>query len=61
VSDVLKFEFDGGSWYGIRPSGTEPKLKVYIYTVKDNEKDALDTLEKFEEELRETIREFENK
>lgn len=31
-SNVLKFHFDDGSWYAIRPSGTEPKLKIYIYT-----------------------------
>ncbi|MDI9368356.1 MAG: phospho-sugar mutase, partial [Thermotogota bacterium] len=32
TSDVIKFQFDDGSWYAIRPSGTEPKLKIYIYT-----------------------------
>lgn len=32
-SNVLKFIFSDGSWYAIRPSGTEPKLKVYIYSV----------------------------
>lgn len=52
VSDVLKFKFDDGTWYAVRPSGTEPKLKVYIYTVKSDEGAALDTLKKFEEELR---------
>lgn len=33
VSNVLKFVFDEDSWYAIRPSGTEPKIKVY-YSVK---------------------------
>ncbi|HOK33686.1 MAG TPA: phospho-sugar mutase [Fervidobacterium sp.] len=32
-SNVLKFVLSDGSWYAIRPSGTEPKLKVYIYSV----------------------------
>lgn len=32
-SNVLKFVFSDGSWYAIRPSGTEPKLKIYIYSV----------------------------
>lgn len=29
-SDVLIFRFAKGQWIAIRPSGTEPKLKVYI-------------------------------
>jgi phosphoglucomutase len=33
ASNVLRFFVSDGSWYAIRPSGTEPKLKVYIYTV----------------------------
>ncbi|PNR89600.1 phosphoglucomutase [Petrotoga sp. 9T1HF07.CasAA.8.2] len=37
-SDVLRFWFNDGSWYAIRPSGTEPKLKIYIYS-NDKEKE----------------------
>nr|WP_234970282.1 phospho-sugar mutase [Marinitoga hydrogenitolerans] len=37
-SNVLRFFFDDGSWYAVRPSGTEPKLKIYIYS-KDNEEE----------------------
>ena len=29
-SDVLKFYLEDGSWFCVRPSGTEPKAKVYI-------------------------------
>lgn len=29
-SDVLRYLFRGGAWVSIRPSGTEPKLKIYI-------------------------------
>ena len=32
-SNVLKYYLDDGSWYAIRPSGTEPKLKLYIYSI----------------------------
>ena len=28
-SNVLKFGFSNGSWVAIRPSGTEPKIKIY--------------------------------
>lgn len=37
-SNVLKYYLDDGSWYAVRPSGTEPKIKLYIYSKdKDNE------------------------
>jgi phosphoglucomutase len=29
-SNVLKIIFSDGSWYVLRPSGTEPKIKVYL-------------------------------
>jgi len=29
ASDVLYFELEGGNWVCIRPSGTEPKIKLY--------------------------------
>lgn len=31
-SDVLKFFLEDGSWYAVRPSGTEPKIKIYMYS-----------------------------
>lgn len=33
ATNALKFHFDDSSWYAVRPSGTEPKIKIYIYTV----------------------------
>lgn len=35
--NVLKYVFEDGSWSAVRPSGTEPKLKVY-YSVRGNGK-----------------------
>jgi len=29
-SDVIKVIFSDGSWYVLRPSGTEPKIKIYM-------------------------------
>ena len=36
-SNVLKYYLDDGSWYAIRPSGTEPKIKIYIYSKANTE------------------------
>lgn len=30
VSDVLYFSVEDGSWFCVRPSGTEPKIKIYF-------------------------------
>ncbi len=35
-SNVLYYELDGGAWVCVRPSGTEPKIKVYINAVTDD-------------------------
>ena len=37
-SNVLYFELSGGGFFVIRPSGTEPKIKVY-YSVCENSKE----------------------
>ncbi|MBO5374358.1 MAG: phospho-sugar mutase [Clostridia bacterium] len=44
-SDVLKFVFADGSWIAIRPSGTEPKIKVYYSVRGENKDDATEVLE----------------
>ncbi len=36
-SDVLKYTLSDGSWVTVRPSGTEPKIKIY-YSVKSKDK-----------------------
>ncbi|MFL0269214.1 phospho-sugar mutase [Candidatus Clostridium radicumherbarum] len=40
ASNVLKFVLADGSWYAVRPSGTEPKIKLYLYSKADTEKAA---------------------
>ena len=39
-SNVLKYYLEDGSWYAIRPSGTEPKIKLYIYSKDKDEKES---------------------
>lgn len=43
-SDVLKYWFADGSWLAIRPSGTEPKIKVYYCIHDDNQEAAAASL-----------------
>ncbi|MBR4768504.1 MAG: phospho-sugar mutase [Lachnospiraceae bacterium] len=46
-ADVLKFALETGESVIIRPSGTEPKIKVYITSSGRSEKDAKDRAERF--------------
>lgn len=38
--NVLQFILEDSSWFCIRPSGTEPKLKIYYSVIGENEKAA---------------------
>ena len=42
-SNVLYFELEGGSWLCVRPSGTEPKIKLYV-SAKAEDMPKADTL-----------------
>lgn len=45
-SDVLYFELEDKNWVAIRPSGTEPKIKLYINANSKEEKNAEALVEK---------------
>ena len=47
-SNVLKYYMDDGSWYAIRPSGTEPKIKLYIYSKDKEDEKAKSKIEEIE-------------
>lgn len=43
--NVLKFIFKDQSWFAIRPSGTEPKIKIYLSTTSDKLKETNEKLD----------------
>lgn len=48
TSNVLEYHLDDGSRFFVRPSGTEPKIKLYIYSSdkdKDKAKEKIDWIE----------------
>ena len=53
-SDVLKYQLEGGCSVVIRPSGTEPKLKVYLSIIAGDKGEA----NMIENKIIEGIREF---
>ncbi|MEG0295428.1 MAG: phospho-sugar mutase [Clostridium sp.] len=54
-SNVLKFVLGDGSWFVVRPSGTEPKMKVYLAVKGSSLEDSEDKLEKFKNDVMEII------
>jgi phosphoglucomutase len=53
-ADVIKVFFKDGSWFAVRPSGTEPKLKIYCSTVGNSS----DTSKKVMNKLKSYIKRF---
>lgn len=39
-SNVLRYELDNDAWLAVRPSGTEPKLKIYLGVKGESAKDS---------------------
>jgi phosphoglucomutase len=57
-SNVLKFWLQDGSWFAIRPSGTEPKVKFYFGVKKSNESRSLEHIQKLEDWVAKSIKCF---
>ncbi len=54
-SDVLRFELEDGSSFVVRPSGTEPKIKLYFAVIGKEEADAIEKLNKFQKNVVDTV------
>ena len=56
-ANVLEYVLGDGSSIIVRPSGTEPKLKVYLSAKGEEKSESTNTIEKLREEIEEWIRE----
>ncbi|MFR3995842.1 MAG: phospho-sugar mutase, partial [Turicibacter sp.] len=57
-SNVLKYTLEDGSWFVLRPSGTEPKAKVYIGVVADVLEKADEQVAKIKEDVLSRVNEI---
>ncbi|MGN1420193.1 MAG: phospho-sugar mutase [Eubacterium sp.] len=53
--NVLKYVFTDGSWMAVRPSGTEPKIKIYYSIVDPSKDNASKRLDSIRKEIKEII------
>ncbi len=54
-SNVLKYYLEDGSWYTIRPSGTEPKIKLYIYSKSDSWEESGEIIDEIEKAVKDRM------
>lgn len=58
-SDVLKFGFHNGNTFTVRPSGTEPKIKIYYYVVSSKEEGLAGEMSSLKKKVNELMKKFE--
>jgi len=56
-SNVLKFVLEDESWFVVRPSGTEPKMKVYLSVVGKSNDAAAEKMNEFKQNVMSLIEE----
>ena len=57
-SNVLKFEFEDNYTFMARPSGTEPKLKIYLFVKGISEELAEKEMNVFKDEVMKIVNSF---
>ena len=55
-SNVLYYELEDNNWCCIRPSGTEPKIKLYMGIKGESEEDAKNKLQELKEAMLEVVK-----
>ncbi|MBQ7148163.1 MAG: phospho-sugar mutase [Pseudobutyrivibrio sp.] len=51
AQNAIRIFLENGSWFAIRPSGTEPKIKFYFYSNQDSRENALKVNAQIKEEI----------
>ena len=57
TSNVLYYDLSDNSWFAVRPSGTEPKIKLYIGVKGSSEQEANEQLTELSSEVEKLVRE----
>ncbi|MCR5153469.1 MAG: phospho-sugar mutase [Lachnospiraceae bacterium] len=51
AQNAIRLFLENGSWFAVRPSGTEPKIKFYFYSNRPSREEALATNKRVKEEV----------
>ena len=54
-SNVLKYYLEDDSWFVLRPSGTEPKIKLYLNAIDKSKKESDEKRDKIKNEVNNII------
>lgn len=54
-SNVLKYYFEDRSWFVLRPSGTEPKIKLYLNAIGESKEKSITKRDKIKKEVNKII------
>lgn len=55
AANVIKYTFEDGSWFCLRPSGTEPKMKIYVAVCAKTAEESQQALEQLKAAVMEKV------